>query len=567
MRKGKKIIITVFSLLVGFPLIFIVIIFAITLALYFTADFKQPSQEIDLSKYQVLSKTDSLKICNNSVAKLNKYGLWEVKISGNSIERGATYGLLCDNLLKYQEDVFVNQIHNLISSERAVEFLHKLIILFNRNMALYIPQEYREEIYAMSLSCTDRYNSYGSPYVRQLNYHAAHDIGHAMQDYMLVGCTSFACWGEESETKGLILGRNFDFYVGDDFAKNKVVLFVEPTEGYRFVSISWPGMMGVVSGMNEKGLTVTINAAKGEIPISSAMPISILIRHILQYATNIEEAYDIAQEYKTFVSESIMVGSVNDGKAVIIEKTPQKIALYSTPDTKILCTNHYQSDLFSSDEYNIENIETSDSPYRYARLNELLSEYNPIDVLDAVKILRDRKGQGGKDIGLSNEKSINQFIAHHSVVFQPNKLRLWVSTSPWQLGEYICYDLNEVFNDSSLNIKTYMKEELNIAADSILINDEYIRVSQFREQQKELNQAIENNKKLSAEYIKSFVKNNPNYFKTYEVLGDYMEAIGEQNNALDYWIQALELEIPRKAEQNRIIEKIHRYDKGYKSSL
>ena len=112
-----------------------------------------------------------------------------------------------------------------------------------------------------------------------------------------------------------------------------------------------------------------------------------------------------------------------------------------------------------------------------------------------------------------------------------------------------------------------MKEELNIAADSILINDEHIRVSQFREQQKELNQAIENNKKLSAEYIKSFVKNNPNYFKTYEVLGDYMEAIGEQNNALDYWIQALELEIPRKAEQNRIIEKIHRYDKGYKSSL
>ncbi len=567
MRKGKKIIITVFSLFVGFPLIFIVIIFAITLVLYFTADFKQPSQEIDLSKYQVLSKTDSLKICNNSVAKLNKYGLWEVKISGNSIERGATYGLLCDNLLKYQEDVFVNQIHNLISSERAVEFLHKLIILFNRNMALYIPQEYREEIYAMSLSCTDRYNSYGSPYVRQLNYHAAHDIGHAMQDYMLVGCTSFACWGDESETKSLILGRNFDFYVGDDFAKNKVVLFVEPTEGYRFVSISWPGMMGVVSGMNEKGLSVTINAAKGEIPISSAMPISILIRHILQYAKNIEEAYDIAQGYKTFVSESIMVGSVNDGKAVIIEKNPQKIALYSTTDSKILSTNHYQSDIFSSDEYNIENIKTSDSPYRYARLKELLTEYTPIDVTDAVKILRDRKGRGGKDIGLSNEKSINQFIAHHSVVFQPNKLRLWVSTSPWQLGEYICYDLNEVFNDSSLNIKTYMKEELNISSDSVLINDEYIRVCQFREQQKELHQAIKDNKKLSAEYIKSFVKNNPNYFKTYEVLGDYMEAIGEQNNALDYWIQALELEIPRKAEQNRIIEKIHRYDKGYKSSL
>ena len=71
-------------------------------------------------------------------------------------------------------------------------------------MAKHIPDEYREEIYAMSLSCTNEYNSYGTPYGRQLNYHAAHDIGHAMQEYMLVGCSSFAVWDEESETKDLL---------------------------------------------------------------------------------------------------------------------------------------------------------------------------------------------------------------------------------------------------------------------------------------------------------------------------------------------------------------------------
>src|SRR5690606_30708774 len=160
------------------------------------------------------------------------------------------------------------------------------------------------------------------------NYHAAHDIGHALQNMMLVGCTSFGAWGGRSADGSMILGRNFDFWVGDQFAENKIVAFYAPDKGHKFMFVTWGGFTGVGSGMNDAGLTVTINAAKSKIPFGAATPVSLVAREILQYAGNLQEAVSIAQRKKMFVSESFLVGSAADGKAIVLEKTPEKLAVY-----------------------------------------------------------------------------------------------------------------------------------------------------------------------------------------------------------------------------------------------
>lgn len=541
------------------PFILILIPILIGIYLYYSANFLEPNVDVNIDEYVLSVNTDSSKVGTFGSMYLNKYGIWEAKLHGNAINRGASYGIMSKDLLEFQETVFVKQIHEIISSENWVNFLHKLTAIFNRDMAKHIPQEYREEIYAMSLFCTDKYKSYGTSYARQLNYHAAHDIGHAMQQYMLVGCSSFATWNEESEDGELLIGRNFDFFVGDDFAKNKVILFVEPQFGYNFVSVSWPGMMGVLSGMNDRGLTVTINAAKGSIPTSSAMPISLLARHILQYAKNIEEAYEIANKFQTFVSESILIGSAEDGYAAIIEKTPTKISLYKSSTNRLICTNHYQSEIFNDDKYNQDNIKTSDSPYRWQRINQMLDELSPINPNDASHILRNRYGLNNNDIGICNEKSLNQYIAHHSVVFQPEKLRIWVSSSPWQLGEYICYDLNKIFNKNII-MHTYAIDSLNIPKDSLQLDNEYFRVMNYRTQYLAIKQAIKNKTKIEDTFIKGFIENNPTYFQVYNILGDYMISIGNIKQAKHYWGKALTLEISRIEEKENIINKIKKHD-------
>lgn len=560
MRKVRRNIAVVLSVILGFPMLMVIVLSVVGVCLYRSADFLQPDVNVDLSGYELVVINDSLRICDDNSLYLNKYGLWEARISGTPVERGAKYGLLVGKLLERQEDIFVEQIHQIVPSDMWVDFLHKLIIIFNRDMAVNIPQEYREEIYAMSLSCTDKYNSYNSPYGRQLNYHAAHDIGHAMQDYMLVGCSSFACWGSESESGDLIVGRNFDFYVGDDFAENKMVCFFEPSDGHRFVSVSWPGMMGVLSGMNEKGLTVTINAAKGAVPTSSAMPISLLVRHILQYASNIDEAYDIARRFRTFVSESILVGSASDNCAAIIEKTPTKMAIFKAQDSKILCTNHFQSDTFRWDSYNIENISTSDSHYRYRRLEELTDSLSPMNPLKTVAVLRDRYGVDNADIGLGNEKSLNQFIAHHSVVFDPENLKMWVSTAPWQSGEYVCYDLDTVFSSTTPAKCSFALENYNIAADSVAVNGDCCNVRRYRCMHKELAAAINGRQCVSDEFISDFINCNPNYYQVYNILGDYEVAMKNNHRAVEYWKKALSLEISKTAYRDEITAKIEKYD-------
>ena len=264
---------------------------------------------------------------------------------------------------------------------------------------------------------------------------------------------------------------------------------------------------------------------------------------------------------------------------------------------RVICTNHYQSDRFRDDPVNVENIRVSDSGYRYRRVQQLLDSLGSIDYLKAAAVLRDIKGVDGEDVGYCNDLSINQMLAMHSVIFKPAEKKIWVSTSPWQFGKFVCFDLDEVFgegdesrnsfseyaqltgvsgsathsdseNQSSgeesahfarvdVDLRTcgagsarhfgcalagdsgFSDDEMSIPADKFLGTEAFRNILKFKTMQQTLTTASKSRREVPADSLSLFVSWNPSYYGTYVAVATYLESLGKISEAEAYYRCAL----------------------------
>jgi isopenicillin-N N-acyltransferase like protein len=535
----------------------ILILLILLLALFALAVLKTPPKVpfIDLKNCKrILVSENFFSIKNNRIRK-NRYGLWEMYIEGDAYERGLMNGILSSELIYNQEKFFVAEIRKRVTNRFYLFFLKLLVAWMNRKLNFYVGKEYNQEIYGVSRSASPEFSFIGPRYIRLLNYHAAHDIGHTLQYMNFVGCTSFAAWDNKTEDGKLIHGRNFDFHAGDEFSEEKIVTFYNPLAGNKFVMITWGGMIGTVSGMNIQGIAITVNAAKSKLPMKSSTPITILVREMLQYAETMEQAIEIANKHKIFVSESIHVSSGQENKSLVIEKTPYESAIYTSSDSQLICTNHFQSEKLKNDPSNLQQMEESSSVKRYQRVKELLQRCDKLSVQSAVTILRDRHGIEDMPLGSGNEIAINQLIAHHSVIFKPAELKMWICAGPYTLGEYLCYDLNTVFNNPEpLNELNHIFTEVeNIAEDAFLTNGGYADYIRFKEIRAQLKETSVNNDDQQS-LVKEMISLNPDSYLSYSEAGDYQMKNKLYSEAIEFYNTALQKQIPTQQEKDHILK-------------
>ena len=342
----------------------------------------------------------------------------------------------------------------------------------------------------------------------------------------------------------MIMGRSFDFYFGDDFAKNKIILFSNPDSGYKNVSVTWAGFTGVVSGINEKGLGITLNSDISEIPSKSGTPVSIIARDVLQYAATIDEAIAICNKYDAFVSESFTISSAIDQKVMVIEKTPSQTGLYYPSTDTIVVTNHFQSPELKDLPINIIHKNTSESVRRFDRTQELVENSSTMNYKEVAEILRDQKGINGKDIGCGNPLAINQMLAHHAVIFENIQKLLWVSAYPFQENVMQAYSLHNFKNwKASKVVFPISIDTLLIEPDPFYSSSGFTDFKKFKFLKVKIIDATANNTEFSETNINAFVATNPNYYETYRLIGNYYFEKEQFTSAKAWYKKALTKEI------------------------
>ncbi|WP_068595584.1 C45 family peptidase [Vaginella massiliensis] len=512
------------------------------------------------STHQLIVHSDSLRTIDHNFLRKNRAGNWEMYLDGNAYDLGTKNGLLTQDLYQNQESIFFEGVQQLLGDKKKTGFLNFFLRWFNRDIQKHISEEYKTEIFALSQFSNPDFDSIAKPYPRALYLHAAHDIGHAMNDLMIVGCSSFAVWDENSMDGELLVGRNFDFYLNDDFAENKVVQFVQPENGYAYLSIGWPGFVGVTSGMNVEGLSVTINAGKSSIPLKAKTPIALLVREILQYAKTIEEAIAIAKTREVFVSESLMISSAFDRKAILIERSPKKIGIVQPSGSWLISTNHFLSSPFEADKRNQKHIANSHSAYRYQILEQEIHDLKPFDDQKVVQVLRNLKGLNHQDIGLGNEKALNQLLAHHAVVFRPEKKLVYVSSAPYNMGEFTVYDLTKLQEKMYPTVKIVV-DSLRVPQHPFVLTKAFEQYELFKKKRLTIHRAHERKTALDNGFIEQYVATNPEFWQVYYDAGINAKLQGDLAKAEKYFLLARSKEVTTKSDWHSIEKQIRKVQK------
>ena len=214
-----------------------------------------------------------------------------------------------------------------------------------------------------------------------------------------------------------------------------------PTGGYGFVSISWSGMAGVVSGMNEHGLSITLNAGASADYRRVGAPTTLLVRRALENARTVDEAIDILTSAPPFISDILGIADAS-GDVAVLELTPERHGVRR--GDLLVATNQLESDALKDDPVSRERQRITTTAQRRERLGRIVAGLEPewrLGPAELLSIVRDRRAADGTTLPLGHRHAIDALIATHSVIFDATARRIWVSEGPHTLGPYHGYDV------------------------------------------------------------------------------------------------------------------------------
>jgi len=117
--------------------------------------------------------------------------------------------------------------------------------------------------------------------------------------------------------------------------------FVRRSGETAFISIGWPGFLGVLVGMTPGYFAVTLNAVWSEDQPKLGAPISFLLRHVLTHMGTYDQALAFLQESILYCDCLLLLSGIQKGQIAVIERTPSRSAVRLLSSGYLAVTNHY----------------------------------------------------------------------------------------------------------------------------------------------------------------------------------------------------------------------------------
>ena len=236
---------------------------------------------------------------------------------------------------------------------------------------LYISKSYQQEI-----ECVSKHSDFSENQVLITNlYYDALKF--------VFGCTSFCVTNQKER----LHARNLDWWTEHNMLGKFTKIFDFKKDGEIMYSlVSWPGFIGGLSGVKPGKFSITLNAVLSNESPQLAVPITFLIRDVLENAKIFDEAVKILSETTIASDCLLMVVGANYDENVVIERTPTTFSIRKPVDQSLIVTNEYLS--------LTENKQTNDTLQltasgRHKRVEALVKANSPKSTEDYFDILSD----------------------------------------------------------------------------------------------------------------------------------------------------------------------------------
>jgi hypothetical protein len=355
-------------------------------------------------------------------------GVRMLRVWGKPYERGRGHGFLL------AQDI-INLLNNYVSEEQVSGGPQRWEQTVSRLSAtMRIPSRYEQELRGLLAGIEERLDHLTK--VRALNRKLRYEdlvAINCISDLAALGCSSFAAWGPLTKDGETIAGRNLDWHTMRALQGTQVIIAYLPTPGEKapgWASITWPGLIGCLSGMNADGVTVCLHDVDAGRPEREGgfVPRPLALRESLESPSEgdpIKNIVSILGRMPVAMASNVQVtrpyvSSAKDPPAAVIEFVGHLNRNYDfgvrllrgrfsdgTSDDFVVCTNHF------SRPSGPEVCE------RFRALSEALADRaakkEPLDVEAAWQLLS--KVQFPRD-----EK--DGLITYQAIVFEPNKRRM-----------------------------------------------------------------------------------------------------------------------------------------------